>query len=176
MKKAGVILLIGLVLSGAAFAGFYYLGTAPCRAIMSEPQPELAWLKKEFKLSDSEYARIVKLHKAYLPQCAQRCMRIAQLNDKLEQLLSKASAVTPEIQAVLADRAKMRADCEAEMLTHFLQVSRMMPPEQGRRYLRWVEQQTCLSGQAMEQQHHSTNPSNPHSDPMAGQHQMQAPP
>jgi hypothetical protein len=157
MKKGGFVLVLGLLLAVAAFLGFYYCGTASCRALMMAPQPGLAWLKKEFKLSDAEYARITRLHEAYLPQCAQRCLRIADLNRKLEQLLSQASAVTPEIQNVLAERAKTRADCEAEMLNHFLEVSRMMPPEQGRRYLEWVEQQTFLSGQAMEQSHQSTN-------------------
>jgi hypothetical protein len=39
------------------------------------------------------------------------------------------------------------------MLRHFLEVSRTMPPEQGQRYLQWVEQQTCLSGQPMERLH-----------------------
>jgi hypothetical protein len=41
---------------------------------------------------------------------------------------------------LLAERSKMRADCEAEMLQHFLGISRTMPPEQGRQYLAWVEQ------------------------------------
>lgn len=154
MKKAGLILLAGLLLSTAAFSGFYYLGTASCRSMMSEPQPGLAWLKKEFKLTDTEYARIVRLHEAYLPKCGERCMHIAELNTQLEQLLSQAPAVTPEIQKLLAQRASMRADCETEMLNHFLEVSRMMPPEQGKRYLQWVEQQTFLSGQAMEAHHH----------------------
>jgi hypothetical protein len=169
MRKAGFILLIGLLLSVAAFAGIYYFGTASSRAMMSQPQPELAWLKKEFKLSDADYDRIVKLHEAYMPQCAQRCLRIAELNRKLELSLSQASSVSPEIQGLLAERATMRADCEAEMLNHFLRVSRMMPPEQGKRYLLWVEQQTFLNGQAMEQHHHAANSS---SDPMSGQHQM----
>jgi len=155
MKKAALILVAGLILCTAAFAGFYYLGTASCRAMMNEPQPELAWLKKEFQLGDAEYARITKLHESYLPECAQRCMRIAELNGKLEKLLAQASSVTPEIQNVLAERAQTRAECEAEMLNHFLQVSRMMPPEQGKRYLEWVEQQTFLSGQGMEARHHS---------------------
>jgi hypothetical protein len=157
MKKAGFILLGGLLLSTLAFAGFYYVGTASCRTIMSEPQPELAWLKKEFKLSDAEYARITKLHEAYLPQCAERCKRIAEQDRRLEQILSKTQAITPEIENLLAERAKTRADCEAEMLRHFLEVSRTMPPEEGRRYLQWVEQQTCLSGQAMEQRHKAGN-------------------
>ncbi|MGH7970768.1 MAG: hypothetical protein ACREIC_18770 [Limisphaerales bacterium] len=157
MKKAALILLLGVLVSAAAFAGFYYLGTAPCRAMMSQPQPELAWLKKEFNLSDAEFDRITKLHEAYLPQCAQRCMRIAEQNRKLQQLLSGASSISPEIKNVLAQRAKTRADCEAEMLNHFLEVSRTMPPEQGRRYLQWVEKQTFLNGQAMEERHKSSN-------------------
>lgn len=122
--------------------------------MISQPQPELAWLKKEFHLSDAEFARITRLHAAYLPQCAQRCLRIAEQNRQLEQLLSQASSVTPEIQNLLAERAKTRADCEAEMLNHFLEVSRAMPPDEGRRYLEWVEQQAFLNDPAMETRHH----------------------
>lgn len=153
MKKGAVILVLGLLLGAAGFAGFYYLGTASCRDMMREPQPELAWLKKEFRLSDAEFARISELHAAYLPQCAARCQRIEEENEKLRQLFAQATTVTPEIQAVLAERARMRADCEAEMMKHFLEVSRTMPAEQGRRYLEWVEQQTVLSGNAMEERH-----------------------
>ena len=35
------------------------------------------------------------------------------------------------------------------MLKHFFEVSRTMPPEQGRRYLTWVQEQTCLREQTM---------------------------
>ena len=154
MKKGAGILLVGLLLAAAAFAGFYYTGTVSCRSLMREPQPELAWLKKKFNLSDAEFARITQLHEAYLPKCRERCRRIEELNAKLQEQLAQATTVTPEIQGLLAERAKMRADCEAEMLQHFLQVSRTMPPEQGRQYLAWVEQQSSLRGQGMEQRHH----------------------
>lgn len=167
MKKAGLILILGLLLGTAGFCGFYYIGTASCRDMMREPQPELAWLKKQFKLSDAEFARVSQLHAAYLPQCAARCQRIEEQNQKLQQLFSQATNVTPEIQALLAERAKMRADCEAEMMKHFLEVSRTMPPEQGRRYLAWVEHQTFLNGQAMEERHRSEGPGLP-----AHQHHM----
>ena len=153
MKKGAVILLLGLFLSAAAFAGFYYLGTARCRAMMRQPQPELAWLKKEFNLSDAEFARISQLHQAYLPKCRERCRRIEEQSAKLEQLLTQSTNVTPEIHAVLNERGKMRADCEAEMLQHFLEVSRTMPSEQGRRYLARVQQQSSLHGAGMEQRH-----------------------
>ncbi len=153
MKKSALILLLGLLVSAAAFSGFYYLGTVRCRDMMRESKPELAWLKKEFKLSDAEFARISQLHEAYLPRCRERCMRIKEQNEKLKQLLSQSETVTPEIQNLLAERAKTRAECEAEMLKHFLEVSRTMPPQQGQRYLAWVEQQTSLRGQGMEQGH-----------------------
>ncbi|MGH7870271.1 MAG: periplasmic heavy metal sensor [Candidatus Dormibacteraceae bacterium] len=162
-----LILLAGLLIATAAFSGFYYLGTARGRALMSQPQPELTWLQTEFHLSDAELARITKLHEAYLPQCGQRCQRIAEQNKKLEQLLAQTSTVTPEIRNLLAERAATRAECEAEMLRHFLEVSRTMPPEQGRRYLELVEQQTVLSGQTMEMRH-IDEPENP----MAGHHHM----
>ena len=154
MKKGGAILLAGLALCAAAFCGVYYRGTAPMRALMSGPQPELAWLRQEFNLSDAEFARITQLHEAYLPQCRQRCRLVEQQSERLGQLLAQADTVTPEIRDLLAARARIRAECEAEMLKHFLAVSRTMPPEQGRRYLAWVEQQTLLRPTAMESRHH----------------------
>jgi hypothetical protein len=160
MKKGVLVLALGLLLGTAGFSSFYYLGTASCRTMMREPQPEVAWLRKEFKLSEDEFARISQLHQAYLPQCAERCRNIEEQNQKLRGLLASATEMTPEIQAVIAERARMRADCEAEMMKHFLQVSRTMPAEQGRRYLAWVEDQTFLHGQAMEQRH-QMNKENP---------------
>lgn len=153
MKNGTLILLLGLVVSTAAFSGFYYFGTAPCRELMRQPQPELAWLKKEFHLSDAEFARISQMHAAYLPQCQQRCLRIAEQNSKLHKLLAASTNMTPEIQQVLALRAQTRGECETEMMKHFLEVSRTMPPEQGRRYLAWVEQHIFLNGQGMEAHH-----------------------
>lgn len=153
MKKGALILLLGLLGSGLAFSGFYYFGTVRCRDMMRESKPELAWLKKEFKLTDAEFNRISQLHEAYLPRCRERCKRIKEQDDKLQQLLAQSKTVTPEIQNLLAERAKIRADCEAEMLKHFLAVSRTMPPKQGERYLAWVQQQTSLRGQGMQQRH-----------------------
>jgi hypothetical protein len=154
MKKGGAILLAGLALCAAAFCGVYYRGMAPMRALMSGPQPELAWLRQEFNLGDAEFARITQLHEAYLPECRQRCRLVEQQNERLGQLLAQADTVTPEIRGLLAERARIRAECEAEMLKHFLAVSRTMPPEQGRRYLAWIEQQTFLRPTAMESRHH----------------------
>ena len=152
MKKGAVILLIGLVVSTAAFSSFYYLGTASRRELLRQPQPELAWLKREFHLSDAEFTRISQMHAAYLPQCRQRCLRIAEQDRQLHQLLANATNLTPEVQNLLAQRAQTRGECETEMMKHFLTVSQTMPPEEGRRYLAWVEQHIFVQG--MEANHH----------------------
>lgn len=153
MKKSLPILIAGLLFSVVAFCGFYYAGTASKREMLRDPKPELAWLKKEFHLSDAEFTRVSKLHEAYLPQCAERCRIIAAENEILQQLLAQSATVTPEIQKLLAERAQTRAECEAAMLKHFYEVSHTMPLEEGRRYLAWVQTLTCLSKQGMEKRH-----------------------
>jgi hypothetical protein len=158
MKRGVFILLLGLLACAAAVFSFYQVCTASHRALLKESKPELAWLKKEFHLSDEAFARVSQLHAAYLPQCHQRCLIIEAQNKKLQSLLATNTAVTPEIENLLAERAQTRADCEATMLKHFLEVSRAMPPEQGRRYLTWVQEQTFWRGQGMEQQHQTTAP------------------
>jgi hypothetical protein len=162
MRKGYLFLAFGVLAGLAAFAVCFLIGTASTREVMTQPDPEMAWLKKEFDLGDAEYQRIVKLHQAYLPQCAMRCAQIEEQNEELKRLLAESPGMTDEIQAVMAKRAQMRADCEAEMLRHFLEVSRSMPLEQGKRYLAWVEQQTLFRGEAMEQLHKAGSPVSEH--------------
>ena len=80
----------------------------------------------------------------------ERCRRIDELNDKLSNTLATATQVTPEVEKLLGERAQMRASCQTDMLKHFFEVSRTMPPEQGKRYLAWVRENTCLREQAMD--------------------------
>lgn len=149
MKSAIVIFIAGLVLCAAAFCGCYYAGTASHRGLLHEPTPELAWLKKQFKLSDAELSRIAKLHEAYQPHCEAMCQRIEQQNAKLRKLLASDSVMTSEIDAAVAEAAKLRGECQRDMLRHFLEVSQTMPPEQGRRYLAWVSERTLFLAEGM---------------------------
>lgn len=145
------LLILGLGLAGAvlAFCCFYLAGTATPREWLRSQQPELAWLKHEFNVSDSELSRISKLHGAYLSQCKERCRQIENLNNKLTKAIGSAAQVTPEIEKLLDERGRMRTECQAEMLKHFFAVSQTMPPEQGKRYLAWAQEHTCLSEQVM---------------------------
>ena len=162
MKNPGIILLIGLVAALAAFAGVYFVGTSESRELLHQPKPELAWLKHEFNLGDEEFKRVCDLHDAYLPKCAERCKSIAEETTRLEQLMAQGSSITPEMEEIIARRAKMRADCESEMLKHFIEVSRTMPAEQGKRYLAWVREQRSFKAEGMEELHMTQDHSQHH--------------
>jgi hypothetical protein len=116
--------------------------TAQHRAFLRQEQPELAWLQAEFKVAPEDFARISALHQAYLPQCAELCRRIANSEARIRTLLDQADQLTPEIEALLLEAAHTRVECQKNMLRHFFEVSRAMPPEQGRRYLAWVKEKT----------------------------------
>jgi hypothetical protein len=145
MRRPALILVAGLAVAVLAYCGVYYAGTANCCRLAKESVPELAWLKQEFHLSDAEFKRVSDMHEAYLSGCAERCRRIDLKNEELARLLAATNNITPEIEKALAESALLRADCQKKMLQHFYDVSRTMPPEQGKRYLAWVQKQTVPS-------------------------------
>jgi hypothetical protein len=149
MKRGFLILALGLAAAVVAFCCVYRIATATPRALLQSAQPELAWLKHEFHLGDAEFQRISELHAGYQPQCMEHCRRIESLNAALSTALADATQVTPEIVKLLDERARMRSTCQAQMLKHFFEVSRTMPSEQGKRYLAWVRDITCLREQGM---------------------------
>lgn len=155
MKKPLVILITGLLLAAAAYAGLFLARTAPRPA---EAPSELLWLRNEFSLTEPEFARIRELHEGYLPDCARMCGRIAAANRELERLVISTNEVTPEITKKLSEISNIREECQARMLKHFYAVSRAMPEEQGRRYLAEMQKLTSLSNM---RDHSKTEPAQP---------------
>jgi hypothetical protein len=128
-----------------AYLCAYYAGTANSHHLEATQEPELAWLQEEFHVTDAEFLRIKEMHESYLAGCAERCRRIDEKNSGLKHLLAVTNQVTPQIQAALVESAQLRAECQKQMLQHFYEVSQTMPPDQGKRYLAWVHDQTILS-------------------------------
>jgi hypothetical protein len=149
MKKGVLILLLGLAVAAAAYGCVYFFCTSSAHNLERSGQPELAWLKEEFKLSDSEFRRISELHTAYLPQCAEMCRQVDAQNQRLKALLAATNQMTTEIESAIAESSRLRGECQRNMLKHFYEVSRTMPPEEGRRYLAWVQERTFSSSDGM---------------------------
>ena len=149
MKKGVLILVLGLIAAAVAYGCIYFACTVSARSLQRSDKPELAWLKVEFDLNDAEFKRVSDLHEAYLPQCREMCIQIDAQNTKLQKLLAGATDVSPEIERELVESSRLRTECQTMMLRHFFQVSQTMPPEQGRRYLSWVEAKAFLPDYGM---------------------------
>jgi len=155
MIRSITILAAGLLVGGAAYLGLYFAGTSSRREMLHSQTPELLWLKKEFNLSDAEFERISRLHEGYLPECAGMCARIEAKNAELKQLLAQTNVLTAEVETKLTEASQLRLECQKSMLKHFYEVSRTMKPDQGKRYLTWVQEKTFLSDHGMAGEHDS---------------------
>jgi NAD(P)-dependent dehydrogenase (short-subunit alcohol dehydrogenase family) len=142
MRRSLLILIVILLGSAAITGASYLLGRQLCVQHLAGSGDDLAWLRREFRLSDAEMQRIRQLHEGYLPKCHANCALIAAKKQELQAVLDRAQGMTPEAQQELAEVAALRAQCQANMLGHFYEVSRAMPPEQGRRYLAEMQRLT----------------------------------
>ena len=141
--RRSLLILLAILVAGAAITGAsYLLGCRVCARQLAGSGDDLAWLRREFRLSDTEMQRIRQLHEGYLPKCHENCARIAAKKKELQAAFDQAKGMTPEAQQKLAEVAALRAECQGNMLAHFYEVSGAMPPEQGRRYLAEMQRLT----------------------------------
>lgn len=147
MKKAWFIIVSGLFLAVAAYACAYLAGASDHPSAADSGGEALLWLKREYHLSDAQFARVRQLHEKYQPRCREMCRRIDEKNAELQELLAVGSSVTPEVRKKLSEAALLRVECQAAMLAHFYEVARVMPAQEGKRYLAWMQQETLLPGQ-----------------------------
>lgn len=139
MKRGLFIFILGFVVAAVGYGCIYQTCTSSARNIERSDVPELAWFQQEFNLNEGEFKQVSELHLAYLPKCREMCRQIDAQNARLQKLLSAATNETPQINEVLAESARLRSDCQRMMLHHFFAVAKTMPPDQGRRYLSWVQ-------------------------------------
>jgi hypothetical protein len=151
MNRSLVIVLGALALGAAVFAGSYFVGQQTCVTAMSRSVDDLSWLRDEFHLSDAEMARIRQLHEGYMPQCAKMCGLIAAKNAEVQAALGNGTNVTAEAQKKLSELGELRAQCQAQMLRHFIAVSQAMPPDEGARYLAEMKKITLGAHEEIEQ-------------------------
>ena len=151
MRRSWIILFGVLALAGAVFAGSFVVSRHFCRAEAARSTDDLDWLRREFHLSDAAMARVRELHEGYLPKCAAMCTRIAAKKAELETELHGAATITPAAEQTLVELGELRARCQAQMLGHFVEVSRAMPPAEGRRYLAEMQRLTLGLDDSMEQ-------------------------
>lgn len=142
MRRAWFIIITGFLLAIAGYAGIYLARSKENHS--SEKAGPLAWLQSEYHLSDPQFAHVCELYAAYQPRCAEMCRKIDEQNTRVAALLAQTNTITPDIKDALAKAAQLRAECQTAMLAHFYEVAQAMPPEEGKRYLDWVQQETLM--------------------------------
>jgi hypothetical protein len=135
MNRSLAIVLGALALGVALFCGSYLVSQRLCQVCVAQPAGSLDWLRKEFKLNDIEMARIQKLHADYLSQCNMLCQMVTAKKQAVAAALNTTTNVSPVAEQKLAELAACRAQCQSRMLQYFVEVSQIMPPAEGRRYL-----------------------------------------
>ena len=151
MNRSFAILLGALALAAGVFTGAYFVSQRACVSTMTRSADDLSWLRNEFRLSNAEMGRVRQLHEGYLPQCAKMCALIAAKKGEVQAALGNGTNVTVEVQNKLTELGELRAQCQAQMIQHFVTVSQAMPPEAGRRYLAEMKQLTLGFHEEIEQ-------------------------
>lgn len=142
MVRSLIIVLGALALGAGLFIGSFAASQRVCRACVAEPPGSLSWLQGEYHLNNEQMQRIQQLHNNYLSHCKMMCRIISAKQQDAAMALNNATNVSPAAQQKLNDLAVCRTRCQAQMFQYFINVSRVMPPDQGRRYLAEMEKNT----------------------------------
>jgi hypothetical protein len=151
MRRSLLILLAVVIATTALCFGVYTLAGRLCAAHLAHSTDDLEWLRLEFRLADAEIARIRGLHNGYLPKCQVFCDRIAaKKREVAEALGTTGTNLTTDVEQKLAEVAALRAQCQAAMLRHFVEVSLVMPPALGKQYLAEMQRLTLGAHEQIE--------------------------
>lgn len=148
MKTGWLILVVAALIAFAAFITMRVLcGTntsaacaacAVCDSGTGDATTSLAWVKRDFQLSDAEFQKVCALHDAYLPQCDAMCQRMTDSGTRLSSLLQSSTSITPESEAALREYESLRAECQRATLHHLTETAAVMKPEAGRAFMHKV--------------------------------------
>jgi hypothetical protein len=123
MKNRLITLGLALVACAAAFGVFYALNADPAMQAAARQGDAMAWLRVEFRLDDTQFSAIKRLHDDYSIACGEHCAAIMAARER------KAPA---------AEIARLEKVCVDAMTAHFRRVAVLMPPGQSERYLATV--------------------------------------
>jgi hypothetical protein len=136
MKRILIVLAIALAVGCCAYAWMKLHKEAERQSSsLLEAMPELAYLREELDLSDSQFKKVSDLHAAYRPKCREMCERIAKAHVRLDDASRGMTEVTPQLKEAIEDHARIHAECQEEMLAHLYETARVLDEKQARRYL-----------------------------------------
>lgn len=141
MKRLWVLLGLVVLVGATSYAIYYNRAMADGVMTPDGTDAELAWLRREFALTPVQYEKVLALHNAYRPICAEHCIRYIAVRQRLDALLKTQTSWSPEASGAIAEQALIQGECHGSMLKYAYDVAACMTPEQSRRYLEMVKLQ-----------------------------------
>jgi hypothetical protein len=132
----GTLALIAAVAATTCLVAFHFSVDPDVQAAVAK-RDAMEWLRTDFQLSDTQFAKIKQLHDSYSVVCERHCMDImdaARARDELK----KASADATAIAAANKRVEELRQVCEAAIASHVRQCAAEMSGQAGQRYLALV--------------------------------------
>ena len=146
MKKGLLIILLAVAAAAGGYRTYFRCATMPVQSMLTQPGGEMEWLRREYRLTDAQFARVKQVHGEYAPSCDAMCARIAKANAHLNELIQANSTLTPEVQVAFEQCAAVQADCRRALLAHIYAVSAEMSPADGARYLEMMKSRVIEPG------------------------------
>lgn len=146
MGKGLLIIALAAAVAIGGYCTYYRSITAPTQAMLSGPDGEMEWLRREYHLSDAQFSRIQQMHRAYAPKCDLMCEKIAAANARLSQLIIASKSYTPEVEAAMKECLAVQGECRQALLAHVYAVSAGMSPADGAHYLEMMKSRIVEPG------------------------------
>ena len=124
MMRLSSFFAAAVIIAAVAYGVTYHINSR-------NSEDQWIWLRREFHLTDGQFARVKVLQDAYTPVCADHCRRIMDAQARLSTL----SAGSPEQAAALKEWEAIKTECNAASLQQLNKIAAEMSSPQGRRYL-----------------------------------------
>jgi hypothetical protein len=127
-----------LAAAGTTWIAGYRMGTERDVREAVQKRDALEWLRRDFNLSDTQFAAVRRLHESYAVVCEEHCRAI---QDAARERNAVKAQPTPDAAAIAAAErklAELRVVCETAITRHVREVAAQMSSAQGERYLALV--------------------------------------
>jgi hypothetical protein len=98
----------------------------------------LAWLRTDFQLNETQFARVRALHASYSNVCEQHCRAIQEAAHTRNALRDSGGGNAAALASAEKRLQDLRQICETAIAVHVREVAAQMSPESGQRYLALV--------------------------------------
>lgn len=141
-----IILVLSVALLACLYSGVFRMVTADAEKAMTAELPELEWLRREYALSDEQFAEIRSRHMAHDVICQKLCYDLVIAQKKLDTAIANSPEMSSEVQMALSEWTAQRKICREAAISHMYEISSVLAPEQGADYRRRVYENLIIPG------------------------------